>query len=167
MTMLILTQPGHRANAYGLYAAEILKAEGFADLAVRPLDDPGLDEHLAAADAVVLTASLPRRAQVEALVDHVRGGGGLIALRPSRLLAGEMGLIPTDTATTRPTSSPPPGTPSAPACPSSRSRPTSPRTTTSRRGSRRGRRRGRGSAPGRMPQGHLRPFSTSPSGRGR
>lgn len=99
MTLLILTQPGHRASTYGTYAAEILKAEGFADLAVQPLDAPRLAEHLEAADAVVLTTSLPRRAQVEALLEYVHRGGGLITLRPSRLLAAALGLVPTDTTT--------------------------------------------------------------------
>jgi hypothetical protein len=101
MTLLLLTQPGHRANTYGPYAAEVLKTEGFSDLAVQPIDSLGDDAPgaLDRYDAVVLTPSLPRRSQVDALVAYVRAGGRLLALRPSRLLASALGLVPTDTVT--------------------------------------------------------------------
>jgi hypothetical protein len=97
MTLLILTQPGHRANTYGRYAAEVLKADGFADLELCPLD--AALERAGEADAVLLTTCLPRKAQVDALVDAVRRGARLIALRPSRVLAVALGLVPTDTVT--------------------------------------------------------------------
>ena len=98
MSLRILTQPGNRVNTYGPYAAEVLRAEGFADLVVQPLGSPALGQ-LGASDVAMLTASLPPRAQVDALVDFVRSGGRLIALRPSRLLATALGLAPTDTVT--------------------------------------------------------------------
>jgi hypothetical protein len=100
MGILLLTQPGQRSNIYGRFAHEILKSEGFANLTVRALDGtPGpltsLDEH----DAVILTASLPRRAEIDALVAYVSAGGRLIVLRPSRLVALALGLTPVDTVT--------------------------------------------------------------------
>ena len=97
MGMLILTQPGNRANTYGPYTAAVLKAEGFADFGVRPIGQESLGR-LDAYDAVILTPSLPRRAYVERLAAYVKAGGRLIALRPSRLLALALGLAPTSTA---------------------------------------------------------------------
>ena len=97
MGMLILTQPGNRVNTYGPYTAAVLKAEGFADFDVQPLGQESL-ARLDAYDAVILTPCLPRRAYVERLVAYVKTGGRLIALRPSRVLAVELGLAPTDTA---------------------------------------------------------------------
>ena len=96
MGMLVLTQPGNRANTYGPYTTAVLKAEGFADLDVQPIGEPAL-ARLDAYDAVILTPSLLRRAYVERLVAFVKAGGRLIALRPSRLLALELGLVPTET----------------------------------------------------------------------
>ena len=97
MGMLILTQPGNRANTYGPYTTAVLKAEGFADLDVKPIGRESLAQ-LDVYDAVIVTPCLPRRAYVERLVSYVKAGGRLIALRPSRLLALELGLAPTDTA---------------------------------------------------------------------
>ncbi len=98
MGILILTQPGHPANTYGRYAAEVLRGEGFSDLSVQPLDAAAGDS-LAAYDAVVLTPALPRRVQVDALVELVKSGGRLIVVRPSRVLAAALGLTPVDTVT--------------------------------------------------------------------
>src|SRR4029450_9360441 len=100
MTLLLLTQPGHRANTYGPYAAEVLKTEGLGDLAVQPIDSvgaapPGALHRSDRYAAVVLTPSLPRRAQVDALVAYVRAGGRLLALRRSRLLASALALVHT------------------------------------------------------------------------
>ena len=96
MGMLVLTQPGNRANTYGPYTAAVLKAEGFADFDVQPLGQEAL-AGLESYDAVILTPSLPRRAYVERLAAYVKAGGRLIALRPSRLLALALGLAPTAT----------------------------------------------------------------------
>ena len=96
MGMLVLTQPGNRANTYGPYTTAVLKAEGFADLDVQPIGQESL-ARLDAYDAVILTPCLPRRAFVDRLVAYVKSGGRLIALRPSRLLALELGLVPTET----------------------------------------------------------------------
>ena len=96
MGMLILTQPGNRANTYGPYTAAVLKAGGFADFDVRPIGQDSL-ARLEAYDAVIVTPCLPRRAYVDRLAAYVKGGGRLIALRPSRLLTLALGLEPTDT----------------------------------------------------------------------
>ncbi len=96
MGMLILTQPGNRANTYGAYTTAVLKAEGFADMVVRPIGQESL-AGLEAYDAVILTPCLPRRAYVDRLAAYVKAGGRLIALRPSRLVALALGLAPTST----------------------------------------------------------------------
>src|SRR5919108_2476691 len=103
MAVLLLIRPGQPANTYGRYTAELLKADGFADLEVASLDDAATLRRLAdptaadAPDAVVVTRLLASKAQAAALVDFVKRGGRLIALRPSRLLATGLGLIPLDT----------------------------------------------------------------------
>ena len=97
MGMLVLTQPGNRANTYGPYTTAVLKAEGFADLDVQPIGQESLGQLdcLRRGDSYTLFAA--RRAFVERLVSYVKTGGRLIALRPSRLLALELGLVPTET----------------------------------------------------------------------
>ena len=103
MGVLLLTRPGQPANTYGRYTAELLKADGFADSEIASLDEPATLQRLSdpagadAPDAVVVTRLLATRAQAAALVDFVSRGGRLIALRPSRLLATGLGLVPLDT----------------------------------------------------------------------
>ncbi len=103
MGVVLLTRPGQPANTYGQFAAELLKTDGFADLEIASLDDPAVLERLAdptgadAPDAVIATRLLANKAQANALADYAKRGGRLIALRPSRLLATGLGLLPLDT----------------------------------------------------------------------
>src|SRR6266508_384066 len=100
MGVLLLTRPGQPANTYGRFTDELLKADGFADLEIASLDDAATLQRLGdpagadAPDAVVVTRLLATKAQAAALVDFVTRGGRLIALRPSRLLATGLGLMP-------------------------------------------------------------------------
>src|SRR5436190_12744058 len=103
MGALLLTRPGQPANTYGRFAAELLKTDGFADLEISSLEDPAVCQRLDdpagadAPDAVIVTRLLANKAQANALVEYARRGGRLIALRPSRLLATGLGLLPLDT----------------------------------------------------------------------
>jgi hypothetical protein len=97
MSVLVLVRPGQPANTYGRFAAEVLKADGFADLALGSIDDPSVLAGLDAHDAVLVTRMATSKAQTAALAAYARGGGRLVVLRPSRLLAVALGLTPTDT----------------------------------------------------------------------
>jgi hypothetical protein len=97
MSVLILVRPGQPANTFGRYIAEILKADGFADLEIAAIDARGTLDRLDAYDAVIVTRLLAARAHAEALVEYARRGGRLIVIRPSLLLATRLGLVPADT----------------------------------------------------------------------
>ncbi|MGH2366617.1 MAG: DUF4350 domain-containing protein [Chloroflexota bacterium] len=97
MSVLILARPGQPVNAYGRYLAEILKTEGFADLEIASIDAPATLGALDSHDAVIVTRMVATKAQAAALVDYVRRGGRLVVIRPSRLLAVGLGLLPVDT----------------------------------------------------------------------
>ncbi len=103
MGVLLLTRPGQPANAYGRFTVELLKTDGFADLEIASLDDPATLERLSdpaatdAPDAVIVTRLLATKAQATAVVEYAKRGGRLIALRPSRLVATGLGLLPLDT----------------------------------------------------------------------
>src|SRR5687767_13304106 len=99
MGLLLLSRPGQPANTYGCFAAELLKADGFSDLRVASVDAPetlaslnDLDTY----DAVLVTRQLSTKAQAQTLVEYVKRGGRLIAIRPARLLATGLGLMPVD-----------------------------------------------------------------------
>ncbi|HEX3816387.1 MAG TPA: hypothetical protein VHX59_26390 [Mycobacteriales bacterium] len=104
MSIGVLVNDGQRVGAFGRYLAEILRGEGLTDQEVVTVAAglPELDRY----DAVVLTRMNPTAAQVAALVSYVDGGGRLIAIRPSILLATALGLTPhlsmTDRAYVRP-----------------------------------------------------------------
>ena len=98
----MLTRPGQPANTYGRFTAELLKADGLADLEIASLDQPETLARLEGAgaggiDAVIVTRMLANKAQTAALAGYVRRGGRLIAIRPSRLLSTALGLTPLDT----------------------------------------------------------------------
>jgi hypothetical protein len=86
----VLVHDGQRVAAFGRYVAEILRGEGFSRQEIVPIDD-GLPD-LGGYDAVVLTRLNPTVAQIDALVSYVEGGGRLITVRPSLLLARSLGL---------------------------------------------------------------------------
>ena len=79
------------ANAFGSYYAEILRAEGLNEFAVRDVDSltPAL---LSAYQVVVLSDTAVTSAQVSALTSWVNDGGNLIAMRPRQALAPLLGL---------------------------------------------------------------------------
>jgi len=79
------------ANPFGSYYAEILRAEGLNEFAVRDVDTltPAL---LSAYQVVVLSDTAVTSAQVSALTSWVNDGGNLIAMRPRQALAPLLGL---------------------------------------------------------------------------
>jgi len=78
-------------NPFGSYYAEILRAEGLNEFAVRDVDTltPAL---LSAYQVVVLSDTAVTSAQVSALTSWVNNGGNLIAMRPRQALAPLLGL---------------------------------------------------------------------------
>ncbi len=88
----------NQASRFGFYLVEILKTEGFNLVEVRRLS------HVDAAvlrlfDVVILTETSLTKSQITIFEDHVSGGGGLIAIRPPRKLAGVFGLTSADGVT--------------------------------------------------------------------
>ncbi|MGH9176485.1 MAG: hypothetical protein ACRD1H_19095, partial [Vicinamibacterales bacterium] len=79
-SILVIVNPAS-ANPFSGYVTEILAAEGFDDVEVRPIADltSGL---LSGRNVVILGESSPTSAQISALDAFVSGGGGLIAMRP-------------------------------------------------------------------------------------
>ncbi|MBP7998812.1 MAG: twin-arginine translocation signal domain-containing protein [Chloroflexi bacterium] len=80
-------------NPFGLYLAEILWAEGINSFQIAPLsilEQPDWDQF----DLILLPETWLSTAQVERLERFVRGGGGLVALRPPTSLAPLLGLQP-------------------------------------------------------------------------
>ncbi|WP_163509544.1 hypothetical protein [Fodinicola acaciae] len=85
----------NRGGTYGPYLAEICRSEGLpGDLL--DLDSVELAAVLADAPVVLLARCPVYRAEAELLRDYVRDGGGLVLIRPSRLLAGYFGFTPAD-----------------------------------------------------------------------
>jgi chitodextrinase len=79
------------ANPFGLYLAEILRAEGLNEFAT--IDVSLLSPALLANFGVVVLGQTPLNAnQVSMLSSWVNGGGNLIAMRPDAQLAGLLGL---------------------------------------------------------------------------
>ena len=80
----------HRLSGY---ITEILDVEGYSWYAVHDLaSDPLTAEFLSRHQIVILTHIDPAPEVQELLLAHVRGGGNLVALRPPREMAGELGL---------------------------------------------------------------------------
>jgi hypothetical protein len=92
---IAVVSPG--TSSFGAYAVEMLKAEGLNS--VDRIDVASLSAAtLTGRDVVVLGETALNAAQVTTLTNWVNGGGNLIALRPSKLLTGLLGL--TDQAAT-------------------------------------------------------------------
>jgi hypothetical protein len=80
------------ANPYSRYYAEILRAEGLNEFAVRDVSQISAFE-LAEYDVVVLGETPLTAAQVTMFSTWVNAGGHLIAMRPDMKLAGLLGLV--------------------------------------------------------------------------
>jgi hypothetical protein len=78
-------------NPFSRYYAEILRAEGITEFAVRDIANV-TSTTLAGYDAAILGDFALTSAQVTTLSNWVTGGGDLIAMRPDKQLAGLLGL---------------------------------------------------------------------------
>jgi len=79
-SILVVTNPAS-SNPFSGYVGEILAAEGFDDVEVRPISDLN-SALLTGRSVVILGESSPSGAQISALNGYVSAGGGLIAMRP-------------------------------------------------------------------------------------
>ncbi|MBN2309393.1 MAG: hypothetical protein JXR94_10505 [Candidatus Hydrogenedentes bacterium] len=89
----LVTRSDQPENRYGLFARDILVAEGLTgfgavDLAAEPLPDLG------AGDLALVTRCVLTRAQCRALLDSATAGAGVVVLQPQQGLAEEIGLRP-------------------------------------------------------------------------
>jgi hypothetical protein len=86
--ILVVTDP---ADAFGTYYAEILRAEGLNEFAVKSKAELS-PATLAPYQVVLLARTSLSAAQASVLDGWVQGGGNLIAMRPDAQLAGLLGL---------------------------------------------------------------------------
>ena len=86
--VLVVTDP---ADAFGTYYAEILRAEGLNEFAVKSKAELS-PATLAPYQVVLLARTSLSAAQASVLDGWVQGGGNLIAMRPDAQLAGLLGL---------------------------------------------------------------------------
>ena len=84
---------GAPANPFGYYLAEVLRTEGLNAFTVADISSVTWST-LTAHDLVVLGEMPLTSAQVAMFEEWVACGGGLIAMRPDRALAGLLGLVP-------------------------------------------------------------------------
>jgi hypothetical protein len=86
--ILLVTSSG---NPFGMFYAEILRAEGLNEFSV--IDTSQLTATaLSGRDVVLLAETAVSASQVTALTDFVEAGGSLVAMRPDAKLAGLLGL---------------------------------------------------------------------------
>jgi hypothetical protein len=83
---------------YSRYLAEILRLEGFANVAHADIDELD-DRDLTDASLVVLPRVSLNAAEARRLVDFVAQGGRLLAFMPDPYLGGRLGLSPVNRAT--------------------------------------------------------------------
>jgi hypothetical protein len=86
--ILVVTDPGDR---FGTYYAEILRAEGLNEFAVKSTAELS-SATLASYQVVLLARTSLSAGQASVLDGWVQGGGNLIAMRPDAQLAGLLGL---------------------------------------------------------------------------
>jgi hypothetical protein len=86
--VLVVTSP---ADHFGQYYAEILRAEGLNEFAVKTVDTVDA-QTLAGYQVVVLAQTTLTSTQASTLTDWVQAGGNLVAMRPDPKLAGLLGL---------------------------------------------------------------------------
>lgn len=92
--MLLIHSKSDIHSTYSRYLAEIVRGEGFVDLAEADLaiiDEATLARH----DLVLLPRLTPTQAQVALFANYVAQGGRLIAFLPANNLVAQLGLKPT------------------------------------------------------------------------
>lgn len=87
---LLITRSSQPENRYGLFAGEILKAEGFNGFVTVDLDTVPLPA-LQPDDLVVVTRCFLRYAEIEQLRAGIEGGARVVCLQPSVALAEQLG----------------------------------------------------------------------------
>jgi hypothetical protein len=99
MTVGLLVRSGSATGLFGRYLGEVCRSQGLAGVELIELDAVGPDGLAAELERFdrILTARCPLwQAEIEAILDRVRRGAGLVAVRPSRRLALSLGLVPLD-----------------------------------------------------------------------
>lgn len=91
MEVLILVRADQKENAFGRYAGEILRAEGFNWYRIEEMDGQDL-ESLSRFPLVILTHCFVDQRDIEVLLHYARNGGRLVCLRPCLRLAQALGL---------------------------------------------------------------------------
>ncbi|MFD2081387.1 hypothetical protein SAMN05421678_10626 [Actinopolymorpha cephalotaxi] len=91
MTVAVIVADEQDVGKFGRYLAEILRAEGLADLEIIGLRSPRLHD-LTEFAAVVVARSRPSKVQTARLRAFAEGGGRLVLVRPSYYLARALGL---------------------------------------------------------------------------
>jgi hypothetical protein len=82
-----------RQENFGLYTAEILKAEGFNEFAIDSLEGNRISRYaLSKFDIVILSEPVTDRGDVEMIRNYVRGGGNLIVFQPGGEISGLCGV---------------------------------------------------------------------------
>lgn len=90
--LLLATQ-----NNFGLYAAEILRTEGFNNFKTDSLANTAVTlNYLKSFDIIILTEISVTSTQHEILTSYVEAGGNLIAFRPDKKLSDVFGVLAAD-----------------------------------------------------------------------
>lgn len=98
MTILVLTRTAQQHGRFGPFLREICSTEGL-DVEVINLDALGPDElqtQLATAEVIITAHASLWLTEIELIMDRVREGTGLVAVRPPRPLLRALGLKPLD-----------------------------------------------------------------------
>ena len=92
-TPILVVWDSGTPHRFSGYITEILDIEGYNWRAVHDLaSGPLTAETLAGHQIVILTHIDPTEDVQDLLLEYVRGGGNLVALRPPREMAGKLGL---------------------------------------------------------------------------
>ncbi len=82
-----------KQNNFGLYTAEILKAEGFNEFRVDSLESKRISKYtLSKYDLVILSEPVTDPVAADMIRNYVRGGGNLIAIQPGSEICGLLGI---------------------------------------------------------------------------
>jgi hypothetical protein len=95
---ILLITNSSAANPYGAYLAEILRAEGLNQFAVKDLAAVTATD-LSDAQVVVLAETPLTPTQANLFSNYVAGGGRLVAMRPDNQLTPVLGLTPAGSST--------------------------------------------------------------------
>ncbi len=94
---ILLVVSASAPNPFGRYLEEVLKVEGLN--AVTTVDVNSVTAGLLASARLVVLAEMPLTpGQAQLFVEHVIGGGRLVAMRPDSQLAATLGIIPAGTS---------------------------------------------------------------------